>query len=491
MAYQYDVVVIGGGAAGLTSAGLSASFGAKTLLVESKRLGGDCTWCGCIPSKTLITSARVAHYMRNGKKYGLDVHEPASDLSAVFGRVRSIRQKIYEEADEPRIYEKMGIDVHFGKARFTDRNTIVIDNGKGLSTVTSRYFVIATGSRPAVPQINGLHDVDYFTNESIFELDKIPPSLVVIGGGPAGLEMAQSFARLGSRVTVIDKMNRILSADDAQYAAILKEELEKEGIHFLLDTAVRSIRKKGKVVRVEANKDGSPVSAEGAALLIATGRTPNLESLDLGAAGVEHNAGGIIVNRRCRTNKKNIYACGDVTGRYQFTHMADHMAKVAVSNMLLKYPVKLDEKSVIWCTYTEPEVAHVGMRQQELDEKSVKYHIYRFPYKKIDRAVVEEETTGWIKVYARPWNGRILGATIIGKNAGEMICEFALAIKNGVTLRAMADTIHPYPTYGLGNRRVADQWYVQHQSRGLVRLLRLLFGYRGDLPDVSDKDRIA
>lgn len=494
MAMDFDMVVIGGGAAGLTAAGISASLGAKTALVESHKLGGDCTWTGCVPSKALLKAAAVANTVRTAGRYGLEGREPQFDFSAVMDRMRELQTSVYEEADAPPVYQKMGIEVVEGKAQFiSPRSVEVLGPGGGRRKFNSRFFVIATGGRPAVPLIDGLDETPYLTSENIFTISKLPARLIVLGAGPIGIEMAQAFRRFGSEVAVVGRRSHILPRDDGELSNLLRQHLAGDGIRFLLRSSVEKTEYDGAAIRAIFLSDSSPTAetVEGDALLVAVGRRANLGGLNLEAAGVLTGRRGIKVDRHCRTNVKNIFACGDVTGRYQFTHMSEHMAKVAVTTALLRFPMSMDTANVPWCTYTDPELAHVGASEKELIARKQRYAVYRFPFSKIDRAVTDRETTGMVKVFARKLDGRIFGASILGAHAGDMISEFALAMRNKVSLRNMADTIHPYPTYALGNRRAADQWYVRKQSRMFVRLLRLIFGYHGQLPDTSDPNRIV
>jgi len=433
--YDYDMLVIGGGAAGLTAAGMSAVLGAKTALVEAKKLGGDCTWYGCVPSKSLLKAAKVAHEMRTADRYGLTPAALDHDLSQVMARVRSIREHVYQDADAPPNFEKLGVEVITGWARFLDPHTVEIGDSGTSRRLSSRYFVVATGSSPRTPRLDGAEKAHVLNNETLFDLDRLPKRLVVLGAGPIGMEMAYAFSRLGSEVTVVNHAAGILGRDDPELASLLLEHLRREGIRFLFGT---------EVVRAENGSayTNSGESLEADAILAAIGRRPNIDSLNLAAAGVETNEKGVIVNHRCRSSARHIYACGDAAGRYLFTHMAEHMAKVAVTNAILHVPASMDERHITWCTFTDPEMAHVGRHEEELKRGRVKYSVYRFPFTQLDRAITESETTGVIKVLANRW-GRILGVSILGANAGEMIGEYALAMRNGVRLDRLSATIHP------------------------------------------------
>jgi pyruvate/2-oxoglutarate dehydrogenase complex dihydrolipoamide dehydrogenase (E3) component len=473
MKYDFDMLVIGGGAAGLTAAGMSAVLGAKTALIEARRLGGDCTWSGCVPSKSLLRAAAVAHQIRTAGRFGLTPAKVEHDFARVIDRVHSIREHIYADADAPPNLERLGVEVIPGRARFVGSHAVEIDASGATRTLSSRYFVVATGSSPRMPGFETDGTVPLLTNEAIFELDQLPRHLLVLGAGPLGIEMAQAFQRLGSSVTVVTHGCGILGRDDSELAAILLEHLKGEGIRFLLDT---------EIVRIQSGaaqtSSGLRVAAD--ALLVAVGRRPNLESLHLEAAGVETNDKGIIVNRRCQSSTRHIYACGDVAGQHLFTHMAEHMAKTAVTNAILHIPSKVDDRHVTWTTFTDPELAHVGASEAGLQRSRTAYSVYRFPFSHLDRAITDSQTTGRIKVLANRW-GRILGVTILGAHAGEMIGEYALAMRNGISLSKVSSTIHPYPTYVLGNRRAADQFMMAKLTPGMVRWLRRLVGLRGDL----------
>ncbi len=479
MAYDYDVIVIGGGAAGLTASGMAVNFGAKTLMLERHRLGGDCTWTGCVPSKAILKAAKVGQHIREANEYGLIEQTVKVDFAKVMGRVRHIREEVYEDADKPEIYTNMGIDVVEADASFVDDHTLELQTTDGSKQVSGRFIIIAAGASAFVPPIEGVSDTPHLTNESLFELTEFPKRFAVVGGGPIGTEMSQAFRRLGSEVSVVEMGSQIMGRDDPELAGMLQSKLAKEGINYYLNAGVQKLSKTSDGVSIEFKSGEEVQSIEVDQVLLATGRRPNLDGLNLDAAGIAYTKRGITVNDKCRTNKRHIYAIGDIAGRYQFTHMSEHMAKVAVSNILLKMPMKIDTKHVPWVTYTDPELGHVGATQKELREKGIAYEEYRFPYTKVDRAVTESETTGLIKVYAKKFNGKIYGVDVLGTSAGELISEYGLAMRNGITLRQMADTIHAYPTYSLGARRAADQWYVRKQSPGLVKFLKFLFRYRG------------
>jgi len=472
------MVVIGGGAAGLTAAGMSAVLGAKTALVSDAPLGGDCTWHGCVPSKSLLKAAKVAHDMRSAAKYGLVAPDLVHDWTQIMARVHSIREHIYQEADAPPHMEKLGVEIIPARARFLDRNSVELADSKTQAkrVISSRRFIIATGSRPRIPKIEGIDRVGVLTNENLFELKEQPRRLLVVGAGPIGMEMAQAFRRLGSAVTVTARGTQILRRDDAELTAMLLQSLRGQGIDFQLGVEVERLEP-----GVAHLQGGGRIAFD--AVLAATGRRPNTESLHLAAAGVQENEQGIVVDNRGRTTRKNIFACGDVTGKYLFTHMAEHTAKVAVMNAILYFPSTVESGRVPWCTFTDPELAQVGFGEEELRKRGETFHVYRFPFSKLDRAITESESAGMVKVWASS-RGKILGAAILGANAGEMIAEYALAMKVNAGLSEVSATIHPYPTYALGNRRAADLFANNVLTPSRVSWIQRLFRLRGSTAGV-------
>lgn len=497
----HDLIVIGGGAAGLTAARFGARIGAKTLMIEqghfgqvaeegTPQLGGDATWEGCVPSKTLLRSARAAHQQRHASRYGLEDREPDVDFAAVMEHVREVRQHVFDERSHPDHLEALGAEVRAGRARFLGPHTVEIEQSDGVHTASARYVVIAGGAAPKPPPIEGLDQTPHLTSASLFEISRQPERLLILGAGPIGTEMAQAFQRLGTQVTIVEENERILSKDDPEMTKRLREQLQREGVRFRLGTSVERVGEHGpgeglaSAVFADLRTDsGETERIEADALLVATGREAALEALHLEAAGIEHTERGVTVSSRCRTSQRHVYAAGDVTGRYQFTHMSEHMARVAAVNALLKVPLTLDTDHVPWATFTDPELAHVGATQQQLDDEGTDYEVHRFDYEHLDRAATEGETEGLIKVYATEWRGKILGATVLGARAGELIGEYAVAMKHGVNLHRLADTVHPYPTYGLAARRAADRWYASKHTARVIGWIKSIFAYKGEIAD--------
>ncbi len=378
--YDVDLIVLGGGAAGLTASGTAANLGVKTMLVERDRLGGDCTWTGCVPSKTLLHAADLRASSRAFiERFAADgATLPDADFAAVMADVRETRQEVYDDADDPAIFEGFGIEVVTGDARFTGPHTVRIE-GDTTRTVTFRKAIIATGGRAAPPPIPGLEDTPHLTNEGLFEIDRQPEHLIIIGAGPIGCEMGQAFRRLGSRVTVLDRADEILGKDDRDHAAILRGVLEAEGVEFVLGASVDRVEGEEGAVTAHVTVDGESRTVEGDRLLIATGRKPNIEDLGLEDAGIAFTKKGVSVNERCRTNLGHVWAAGDCTGEYALTHMSEHMAKQAATNAVLRVPAAIDRDGFTWTTFTTPEVAQLGPTEDELRGQGKDFVTYRFP----------------------------------------------------------------------------------------------------------------
>jgi len=491
MSTDFDVVVLGGGAAGLTASGTCANLGMRTMLIERHRLGGDCTWTGCVPSKVLLHAAQLRASAQDYQQFSEGTDELASpDFPAIMADLHHVRQEIYEDADAPEKFTRFGIDVAFGDSRFIDPHTVEIEHEGETRRVTFRKAILCTGGRAAPPPIPGLDATPHLTNETLFEIDRQPEHLIIVGGGPIGCEMGQAFARLGSRVTIIDRADRLLGRDDADNARILQTVLETEGVEVLLSADVTRASATDGGIELEISVGGTTQTVAGDQLLIATGRKPNIENLGLDAAGVAYTKRGITVNEACRTSQRHIFAAGDCTGEYALTHMSEHMGKTASTNAALGFGAKLDRKGITWTTFTSPEVAQLGKTADELTRDGTAFVTYTFPYTKVDRALTEHAATGQIKVHATKWRGKILGASIVGERAGEIATVYAVAMKAGVTLKTISDTIIPYPTYGQAARRAADQYYVQKQYPLAIDAIKRVFGYRGDTPPPPDPNRV-
>ncbi|HEX7008406.1 MAG TPA: mercuric reductase [Phycisphaeraceae bacterium] len=454
----YNAVVIGAGAAGLVVAAGTAGLGGRVALIERHKMGGDCLNYGCVPSKALIASARRIQAIREGHRYGLLPMEPRFDFDQVFQRMRACRTRI-EPNDSQQRFESLGVDVFRGQARFLSPYEVEVD-GTRLRGVN---FVIASGSRPTMPDIDGLDQVPYYTNETIFDQMHEPPKrLAVIGGGPVGCELGQVFQRLGVRVTIVQRASRLLPREDPDASACLLEALQQEGVEVRLNTQAARARMNagGVTLSLVGAGDGQPAGElEADALLIAVGRTPNIESLNLDAAGVKAGPRGVIVNDYLQTTQPHLYAAGDVTGLFLFTHMADAQARVVVRNMLLPIrKTRLDRRAALWCTYTEPEVAHVGLNESEAQRLGVAYDVWTQSFDHLDRAIVAGQDRGFAKVLTARGKDAILGGTIVGPHAGELMHELALAIQHGIGLSRLAGTVHAYPTLSEICRKAADAY---------------------------------
>ncbi|HZT44036.1 MAG TPA: FAD-dependent oxidoreductase [Chthonomonadaceae bacterium] len=473
---EYDIIVIGGGSAGIVSGVTAAGLGAKTLLIEKQRLGGECSWTGCVPSKALLHAASIAHRMRNAGQCGLPPCAISREQAAgALAYVREMVERVRIADDSAGLLAEMGAEVVFGEAVFTGPDRLDFE-GK---TLRARQFVLCTGSRPTVPDIPGLEEAGYLTNQTLFDLTEVPESLVVIGGGPVGVEMAQAFARLGSRVTILTRGPRLLERDDAELTEMLMRYLQEEGITIHLNAKIERIERRAGSKVVAAHIGEEPVEVPAEAILVATGRAPNVEGLNLDRAGVRVEKEGVPVDARLHTTGPRVWACGDVLGRYQFSHMAEYEARTAVLNALFPLRQKARFRLVPWTTFTDPELAHAGLTEQEAKEKGLRFAVYRHPFDRDDRALVDGEGKGLVKlIVAEGWRGRILGAQILGPRAGELIHVPLLAMERGLTVRALADLITVYPKLNISIQRAAQRWYQRLGERPPVRaLLNAYFRY--------------
>jgi pyruvate/2-oxoglutarate dehydrogenase complex dihydrolipoamide dehydrogenase (E3) component len=425
-AERYNLLVIGGGSAGLVCAIGAAGLGAKVALVERHLLGGDCLNVGCVPSKTVIRSARILGELQSASEFGVEVGEVKVDFGAVMERVRRVRAGISDHDSAWRL-KKLGVDLFLGEGRFTGRSTLEV----GRQVIRFKKAVIATGSRPMQLPIPGLAEAGYLTNETVFNLTEQPAHLAVIGAGPIGAELAQAFRRLGSEVTLFDMLPQVLGREDQDAAAIVEKVLRREGVNLILKAGLKRIEVENgkKVCHYELGSD--PFRVEVDEILVAAGRSPNVESLDLEAAGVNYHKKGVAVNDFLQTSNPNIFAAGDVAQKYQFTHAADATARIVLQNALFMGRKKVSALTVPWCTYTDPEVAHVGMYPAEAEEAGLKIDTLVQPLGGVDRSATDGDTEGFVKVHVQQGSDKILGATIVAPHAGEMISELTTAIVGG------------------------------------------------------------
>jgi pyruvate/2-oxoglutarate dehydrogenase complex dihydrolipoamide dehydrogenase (E3) component len=458
----YNVVVIGAGTAGLVTAAGTAGLGGRVALIERYLMGGDCLNFGCVPSKALISSARLIQQIRDAEKWGLDHQQPQFAFEKIFDRMRARRAKIAPNDSQER-FESLGVDVFRGEARFVSAHEIEVNGQK----LRARSFVIATGSRAAIPEIEGINTIPYFTNETIFdELKERPESMIVLGGGPIGCELAQTFRRFGVEMTILQRGDQLLPREDRDVAEFLERRLINEGVRIIKNADARSLATSdaGKVALEFLDRQSGRIAERTFftdALLIAIGRTPNFRRLDLKSAGVNVNQRGMCVNDYLQTSQRHIYAAGDVIGPFLFTHMADAQARVIVRNILVPFQFlrqKMDYSVVPWCTYTDPEVAHVGLGEKEAKQKNVEHDLFVVPLEDLDRAVVESEDAGFVKVLTARGSDKILGATMVGPHAGDLLHEFVLAMKSGIGLGTVASTIHAYPTFAELARKAGDKY---------------------------------
>ncbi len=474
--FDFDIAVLGGGAAGLTIASASAQLGARTLLIEKEgRLGGDCLHYGCVPSKTLIKTARVWHQARNAERYGLPGLElPPVDFRAVAARIQGVIDTIARH-DSVERFCRLGVKVEFGQAEFRDEHTVRL-NGR---TYSAKTWVIATGSSPASAPLAGLDRTPYITNREIFSLERLPASLIFLGAGPVAVEMAQAFARLGSKVTVVQRSGQILGKEDRDLADLVQAALEKEGVTCHLQATTLQVAERGGEKEVIIKKGEETMQLRAETLCVALGREANVGGLGLEAIGIEFDKKGINVDHRLRTNHRHIYAAGDVNGRYQFTHAAGYEGGIVVSNALFHLPRRVDYTFMPWCTYTDPELAGIGLNEAAARERGIKYSLWTEEFRTNDRCLAEGEELGRIKLLLDE-REKPLGVQILGQHAGDLLNEWVAVLNGGVKLATLAQAVHPYPTLGEVNKKVVGTFFGKKIFSGKVKaVLKLFFNFKG------------
>ena len=452
---RYNLVVIGGGTAGLVTAAGAAGLGAKVALVEKHLLGGDCLNYGCVPSKALIRASRAAADVARACDFGIRV--PAGvevDFAAVMERMRRLRANISPH-DSARRFTELGVDVFLGSASFAGRDAIRVDD----QVLRFKKAVIATGARAGAPTIPGLAEVGYLTNETVFSLTERPRRLAVIGSGPIGCELAQAFARFGSTVDLLEVAPRILGREDADASEIVAQALLEDGVRIHLGVRIERAARDGRSKTLEINGPQGERQLEVDEILVGVGRIPNVEGLSLEAAGVKYDhREGVHVNDRLKTTNPRIFAAGDICSRYKFTHAADAMARIVIQNALFMGRAKTSTLTIPWCTYTDPEVAHVGLYPHDAEQQRVQIDTFHIPLSEVDRAVVDGQEQGFVKVHVRKGTDRIVGATVVAAHAGDIISELSLAMTAGIGLKQIARTIHPYPTQAEAIKKAADAY---------------------------------
>ena len=475
--YDYDIGIMGGGAAGLTVASGAAQLGAKTLLIEKEpALGGDCLHYGCVPSKTLIRSAHVYHEMKHADRFGLPkVDLPPVDFSRIARRIQDVIAVIQKHDSEER-FCKLGAKVVFGNAFFKNDHTVDL-HGRSISAKT---WVIATGSSSDAPPIPGLKDIDYITNREIFSLQTLPGTMIVLGAGPIGIEMAQAFNRLGTSVTVVDRAGQILGKEDPDMADAVQAIMESEGVKFYMGVAVEKVSTAGEKKNIALKLgDGAAVALTADTVLVAMGRVANVNELWLDAAGVKFERTGIQVDTRLRTNQKHIFAAGDVSGGYQFTHAAGYEGGVVVSNAVFHLPRKVDYTWLPWCTYTDPELASIGLNERAAKDAGFDYSVWTEAFRDNDRGLAEGQAEGRIKLILNK-KEKPLGVQILGPRAGDLIAEWVAVLNGGVKLSTLASAIHPYPTLGEISKRVTGSVFSPKIfSEKVQKGLKFFFNLKG------------
>jgi len=476
---DYHLVVIGAGTAGLVTAAGAAGLGARVALIERELMGGDCLNVGCVPSKAIIGAARVAATVRDSAAFGINVPEGvAVDFAKVMARMRKKRADI-SPVDSAQRFTDLGIDVFFGKGSFFDDHTVSVTTSTGeVTKLKFKKAVIASGARAAAPPIKGIDTIKYLTNENLFSLTELPKRLGIVGSGPIGSEMAQSFARLGSEVFLFERSDHILSREDADAAAVVEDQFKKDGINLVLNAKDMELAPSEDQITVKVVQHGVPNEIVVDQLLIAVGRAPNIDGLDLEKVNVKVHDKGVEVNDNLQTTNPRIYAAGDICSKFQFTHTADFQARIVIQNALFALgpfgKKKASDLIIPWATYTSPEIAHVGMYPEDAKEAGVEIDTYVQQLEHVDRAILEGTDEGFVKIHTKKGTDTIVGATIVAENAGDLISEITVAMKNKVGLAAIGSTIHPYPTQADAIRKLGDQYNKTKLTPFNEQLLKFL-----------------
>jgi pyruvate/2-oxoglutarate dehydrogenase complex dihydrolipoamide dehydrogenase (E3) component len=465
---RYNLVVVGAGTAGLICAAGAAGLGAKVALVERHLMGGDCLNVGCVPSKAVIRAARAVFDARNAGVFGVQSGEELDfNFPAAMERMRRLRADISRHDSARRFRDELGVDVYIGAGRFVGRECIEVADCR----LDFKKAAICTGARAAVPPVPGLEENGYLTNETIFSLTELPRRLAVIGGGPIGCELAQAFARFGSRVTVVELAPQILGREDLEAAEILQSTFLREGIDLQTGVKILAVKRQGVDRIIHLEREGCTFDVTVDAILVGTGRVPNVEGLGLETAGIGYDRSGVTVSETLQTSNPSVYAAGDICSPYKFTHTADAQARILIANALFMGRQKTSALTIPWCTYTDPEIAHVGLYERDAQAHGIEVTTLTVPLADVDRAVLDGETDGFARVHLKKGSDTILGATIVARHAGEMINEFSLAITNGLGLGAIARTIHPYPTQAEVVKKLADRYNRTRLTPFVGRLL--------------------
>ena len=473
--FEANIVVIGAGSAGLVSAYIAAAIKAKVILIERHKMGGDCLNTGCVPSKALLRSAKIANYMRRAEEFGIESVAVKPIFKKVMNRVHKVIKEI-EPHDSIERYTELGVECVTGEAEILDPHTVKV----GERTITTKNIIIAAGARPFIPPIEGLDKVDYLTSDNIWQLEQRPKRLVVLGGGPIGSELSQAFCKLGSDVTMVEMNGQLMAREDTDVAEVIMSTFENNGIRILTNHRAVKITADGeKVLHCESESGSIEVPFD--EILVAVGRKANSDGMNLDKLGIKLRKNGTIeTDDYLRTAVPNIFACGDITGPYQFTHTAAHQAWYAVVNALFGFAkkFKVDYRVIPWSTFTMPEVARVGLNEKEATEKGIDFEVTRYGIDDLDRAIADGEAHGFIKVITPRGKDKVLGVTIVGHHAGDLIAEYVLAMKYNIGLNKILGTIHLYPSLAESNKYVAGNWKRDHQPHGLLKLVEKFHAWR-------------